>query len=176
MKPTRVEVRCLLDDLMDAGHVVGVYEGVIAALEKWGQPEIRQVPPTDQDAKRWQTLVKALDQNHLKGPGYGDRVRVVMTSPMFGFEERMTATELQIRLDAIIKEEIMSTKTIENITFIKGNKAETLTDNEIFSEIAKLEAQKATLNKIENKPKKLEAAIVNLQDDIQALVDYVDGR
>ena len=75
-----------------------------------------------------------------------------------------------------IKEEIMSTKTIENITFIKGNKAETLTDNEIFSEIAKLEAQKAALNKIENKPKKLEAAIVKLQDDIQALVDYVDGR
>ena len=62
---------------------------------------------TDQDAKRWQTLVKALDQNHLKGPGYGDRVRVVMTSPMFGFEEKLTATELQIRLDAIIKEEIM---------------------------------------------------------------------
>ena len=75
-----------------------------------------------------------------------------------------------------IKEEIMSTKTIENITFIKGNKAETLTDNEIFSEIAKLEAQKAALNYIENKPKKLEAAIVKLQDDIQALVDYVDGR
>ena len=75
-----------------------------------------------------------------------------------------------------IKEEIMSTKTIENITFIKGKNAEMLTDNEIFSEIAKLEAQKAALNKIENKPKKLEAAIVKLQDDIQALVDYVDGR
>ena len=75
------------------------------AKEVYGRKKDYEMTPTDQDAKRWQTLVKALDQNHLKGPGYGDRVRVVMTSPMFGFEERMTATELQIRLDVIIKEE-----------------------------------------------------------------------
>ena len=75
------------------------------AKEVYGRKKDYEMTPTDQDAKRWQTFVKALDQNHLKGPGYGDRVRVVMTSPMFGFEERMTATELQIRLDAIIKGE-----------------------------------------------------------------------
>lgn len=75
----------------------------------------------------------------------------------------------------ILKETTM-TKNIETKTFIAGIDGAGLSDTAIFQRIAKLEQEKAALEAIKNKPKKLIAAIEQLQKDIEALVKYVDER
>lgn len=70
----------------------------------------------------------------------------------------------------------MTAPTIETKTFIAGREASTLSDEQIFSLIADLEAAADKLGKIRNKPKKLVANIEKVQADISKLVEYVDGR
>ena len=65
---------------------------------------------------------------------------------------------------------------IETKTFIDNQDASRLSDDEIFSKIAALEAQINNLSAISNRPKKLDAKIAQLKRDIQSLVDYVDNR
>lgn len=65
---------------------------------------------------------------------------------------------------------------IETVVRIQGQDASRMSDDDIFSFIAKLETQKKVLNGVENKPKKLTAKIDALQADIEKLVAYVDAR
>lgn len=74
------------------------------------------------------------------------------------------------------KEIIMSTENIETKVFIQGKDASEMTDAQIFSLIAKLEAEQDKLSQIKNKPKKLVLAVEKLGQDIQRLVEYVDAR
>lgn len=67
-------------------------------------------------------------------------------------------------------------ENIKNITLIDGQDAASLKDDAIFKKIAKLEQEVAAWKTIENKPKKLQLAIDKLQEDIKALVAYVDER
>jgi hypothetical protein len=65
---------------------------------------------------------------------------------------------------------------IEIKTFIDNQDASRLSDDEIFSKIAALELQINQLSAISRKPKKLDEKIQKLQQDIEALVEYVDNR
>lgn len=67
-------------------------------------------------------------------------------------------------------------KTIETRILIQGEDASQLSDGAIFTLIAKLEAQAEKLGAIKAKPKKLEAAIAEIQADIAKLCNYVDTR
>jgi hypothetical protein len=68
------------------------------------------------------------------------------------------------------------TKAIETITYVYGQPAKDVSDDQIFTHISNLEAQIKTLNAIENKPKKLVAQVASLQAEIDALVALVDAR
>ena len=65
---------------------------------------------------------------------------------------------------------------IETKTFIRGMEASSLSDNDIFKLIAKLEGEVDTLGKIKVKSVKLEKAIADLNNDVQKLVEYLDSR
>lgn len=71
-----------------------------------------------------------------------------------------------------------STFTIQTITttYINGKDASSFSDVEIFEMIYKLESHIRDLERIENKPYKLDAAIKNVTNTIVALCTYVDGR
>jgi hypothetical protein len=73
------------------------------------------------------------------------------------------------------KEETM-TANIETKTFIAGTDAANMDDTQIFRYIAKLEGEIDRLKAIRAGSKKLQAAIAKLEEDVQALVEYVDGR
>jgi hypothetical protein len=66
--------------------------------------------------------------------------------------------------------------TIETKVFVQGHDAEHYTDEDIFRIIADLENRIKTSSAILNKPKRLNDLIQKTQDDIDALVSYVDGR
>lgn len=74
------------------------------------------------------------------------------------------------------KEETMNNATIETKTFIAGIDATTLSDEQIFKHIAKLEGEVDKLKAIRTVSKKLQAAIAKMEEDLVALVDYVDNR
>jgi len=69
-----------------------------------------------------------------------------------------------------------TTKIIEEITLINGVNATSLSDDQIFDLIAKLETKAKVLNNIENKPQKLIAKICYINEDIAKLVAFVDAR
>ena len=70
----------------------------------------------------------------------------------------------------------MSEKTIETLVLIQGQNAAELNDKQIFALIGKLENEAKRMGEITNKPKKLVAAIEQIQADIAKLVEYVDTR
>lgn len=65
---------------------------------------------------------------------------------------------------------------IETKIFIFGTDASTMSDDQIVDRIFDIERQIETLQSVKNKPKKLVAKLQAMQDDIKALVEYVDGR
>lgn len=65
---------------------------------------------------------------------------------------------------------------IETKTYIFGQLAANVTDDQVFSQVAALEAQIEQLDKTVNKSKKLAAKIEALHADIKALNDFVDAR
>lgn len=65
---------------------------------------------------------------------------------------------------------------IETKIFIFGTDASTMSDDQIVDRIFDIERQIETLQSVKNKPKKLVAKLNAMQDDIKALVEYVDGR
>lgn len=70
----------------------------------------------------------------------------------------------------------MSTPNIETKTFIAGVDAANMSDEEIFSRILKIENQIKGYDVIANKPKKLQAVMQKLTEDVGALVAFVDAR
>lgn len=70
----------------------------------------------------------------------------------------------------------MTTKNIETKVLIAGIDAATMSDTDIFSKISKLEGEISKLTAIKAKSVKLAAAISAIEDDVQKLVAYVDGR
>lgn len=78
----------------------------------------------------------------------------------------------------LTEENKMTTKNFEKIerVYIKGTLASSLTDAQIFEEIALIENQAKHLEGIANKPKKLLLALENLKDDIDNIMEYVDNR
>lgn len=70
----------------------------------------------------------------------------------------------------------MTTKNIETKVLIAGIDAATMSDTDIFSKISKLEGEISKLTAIKAKSVKLAAAIAAIEDDVQKLVAYVDGR
>lgn len=79
-------------------------------------------------------------------------------------------------IPTLFLEQTEMAKNIETVVMIRGEDAAQKTDEQIFSFIAKLEAEIKSLEAINCKPKKLTARIKELQDDITKLVEYVDGR
>lgn len=65
---------------------------------------------------------------------------------------------------------------IQTATLIAGKDASLLRDDDIYELIRKAEAKIEGYNKIENKPKKLEAKIAGIKADIAELVKFVDER
>ena len=65
---------------------------------------------------------------------------------------------------------------IETKIFIFGTDASTMSDDQIVDRIFDIERQIETLQSVKNKPKKLVAKLNAMQDDIKALVEYVDSR
>lgn len=65
---------------------------------------------------------------------------------------------------------------IETKIFIGGIEAGDLSDADIFSRIARIEGEIDKLKAIRAKSKKRDAAVKKLEDDVAALVAYVDGR
>lgn len=72
--------------------------------------------------------------------------------------------------------EAQSAANIETKVFIRGRDAAKMSDADIFRFIGQLETEKQGLDAIQNKPKKLTAAMEALQNDIVELVKYVDER
>ena len=70
----------------------------------------------------------------------------------------------------------MTTKNIETKVLIAGIDAATMSDMDIFSKISKLEGEISKLTTIKAKSAKLAAAVSAIEDDVQKLVAYVDGR
>lgn len=66
--------------------------------------------------------------------------------------------------------------TIETVVLIHGQRADKMSDDQIFSMIANLEAKVTSYDDIKNKPKKLVAKIDAIKADIAKLVEYVDSR
>lgn len=87
-----------------------------------------------------------------------------------------TAARADKQATKINEETIMNNANIETKVFIQGKDASGLSDNQIFQAIAKLEVEMASLEKIKNKPKKLQAVLEAMQADIEKLVEYVDAR
>lgn len=77
-----------------------------------------------------------------------------------------------------LKEILMSKTTIikiETKTFVNGVDISSMEDAAIYQLIATQEAEIAELEKIQTKPKKLQAEIDKRRDGIKALVDYLDS-
>ena len=70
----------------------------------------------------------------------------------------------------------MSKNLIESKVFVNGTDATGMSDGEIFSLIAKTEAEITKLEAIKTPSKKLAAAIDKLQEDVVKLATYVDER
>ncbi len=69
-----------------------------------------------------------------------------------------------------------TTVTIETRTFINGVDASSLSDDQIFGEIAKIEKKIDTLKAVKTISKKLQKTIDEQQALAQKLADYVDAR
>lgn len=65
---------------------------------------------------------------------------------------------------------------IETKTYIFGQLAANVSDDQIFDQVANIEAQIEHLSKTQNKSNKLVAKIEALNADIKALNDFVDAR
>lgn len=91
-----------------------------------------------------------------------------------------TGTDTETTPNPTTKDHTMTTNAsitkVEQKTFINGVDAATLSDDHIFGLIAKAEQQIESLNKINNKPKKLQARIKDISAYVKDLVAYVDNR
>lgn len=74
------------------------------------------------------------------------------------------------------KQDTTMTIKIENKLFYNGVDIKMYSDDQLFSEIAKAEAEVERLEKIATKPKKLQAKIDELKEGIKALADAIDAR
>lgn len=74
------------------------------------------------------------------------------------------------------KEEIEMSYKVETRVFIGETLAKDVTDDAIFGMIAKLEKDVESLEKTKARPKKLQAKIDSLKQEIADLVKYVDER
>ena len=74
------------------------------------------------------------------------------------------------------EEPTMNKNLIETKTFVNGIDASGMSDTEIFSLIAKTEAEIAKLEAIKTPSKKLAEAIAKLKTGVAELAEYVDNR
>ena len=65
---------------------------------------------------------------------------------------------------------------IEVKTFIGGEDAARMSDEQIFNKIASLEDQITKASRIMTRPKKLDKLVESIQADINKLVEFVDAR
>ena len=97
------------------------------------------------------------------------------------FEEKKEETEMnETDVDNIMRtlgaSKASKAKVIEDIVLIHGTNANDCSDDEIFQLIAELESQKASFEKIQSKPKKLQDKIAGIDTDIKKLCEFVDAR
>ena len=87
-------------------------------------------------------------------------------------------TDLQDNTETVnqVETKTMTKGVIENKTFIDGVPAEDITDDAAFDLIRQLEAEVASLEKIDHKPKKLLTRIADLRGRIADVVEFIDGR
>ena len=96
--------------------------------------------------------------------------------------EKQTATQPSIveLINPQESDQIMPTVdnkvAIQQVTFIYGNDAANVTDDNVFEMIRTLEAKIESSDKIKNKPKKLKTQIEKYKAEIDELVKFVDGR
>lgn len=77
----------------------------------------------------------------------------------------------------LIQETFMSTaQAIKTITYVYGKPSTDVSDDEIFSHIARIEGEIKKLGAVENKPKKLAAKIDAMHAEIKGLIELVDNR
>lgn len=71
---------------------------------------------------------------------------------------------------------VSNTPNIEVKTFIGGEDAARMSDEQIFNKIASLEDQITKASRIMTRPKKLDKLVESIQADINKLVEFVDAR
>lgn len=87
-----------------------------------------------------------------------------------------TATTHFKQVSTKLKEKIDMVKLIENKTFVKGEDAAKMSDEDIFTAIAEVEAEVKKLSEVKTQSKKLQDRIAKLQEQATALATYVDNR
>lgn len=69
-----------------------------------------------------------------------------------------------------------NTKAVSTVTYVYGQPVDSMSDDQIFNLIAKIEQEIESLSKIKAQSKKLEKKVASLKDDINKLVELVDNR
>lgn len=124
------------------------------------------------------TLIKLLDLGLIRTEGRSSlgRTRYTCRVTADASKAHMAPTPQKATTSSTQEQTMSERKTIEQVTLIQGQDATTLSDEQIFSLIAKTEAKIASLQNIKAKSTKIQAAIDALQKDVNALVEYVDNR
>jgi hypothetical protein len=120
-------------------------------------------------------LPKLCDERLIRALDYWTYAEVAPRRTPFGFASLPVPISPTIEAPRA-EETTMSEKTIETLVLIQGQNAAELNDKQIFALIGKLENEAKRMGEITNKPKKLVAAIEQIQADIAKLVEYVDTR
>lgn len=87
-----------------------------------------------------------------------------------------TPIETETEEETTMNPTINVVANITTQTLIRGRDAASMSDEQIFQLITKLERDVEALLAIKAKSVKLQAAVASLNQDIDALVAYVDGR
>lgn len=106
-----------------------------------------------------------------------DRQEVcITTTPMSDDHLAAFINQIQETQENEMAQTANGAPAIETKIFIFGTDASTMSDDQIVDRIFDIEKEIASLEAVKNKPKKLVAKLQAMQDDIKALVEYVDGR
>lgn len=131
----------------------------------------------EQQLLRWFDTGASLEEMcraHKRRPG-GILSRLIVLGRLHRYNDEYEIVETQTQ-----EEPPMDTPTpkpnIENRVFIRGRDAASMKDAEIFALIDEIEKEIDSLKLIRRRPKKLEAVLLGLQNDVDNLATYVDNR
>lgn len=144
----------------------------------------------DVDRGLFKVILGTCEYNNARGnkPGaYYNYMKKFKYLPMYiesNFVEPPVITATQIRqsveIDITIKQPkeiiMQPSNIIATQINVFGANASALTDEQLFDQITRVEAEIDKLGKCKNKPKKLEAKIEEMKSQLVELVKYIDSR